>query len=113
MGLVSEQDGNGHAVEVKVKGFYTFTIQLECDGLYDAGIRTSISHRIKPGEWLDLIKEDYTANAGSKTKTKVYTIPKKYYQAGERIYTYAKVAINGADPRFTAGGYFKATFHGQ
>ncbi|MEU5299704.1 hypothetical protein ACH4YO_08180 [Streptomyces noursei] len=113
MALIPEQDGHGHALEIRVKGYYTFSVQLECDGTYDAGIRTTISHRIKPGDWRNFFVEDYTTNAGSKMKTKVYTTPKQYYQAGERIYIYAKVAINGTDPFFTSGSYLKANFHGQ
>ncbi|MGW2478576.1 hypothetical protein ACWCWQ_01900 [Streptomyces sp. NPDC001571] len=110
----AQTNGNkGHCLEVLVKGNYTFTCQIECDGTYDAGIRTTVAIRHAAGKWTELYKDDYTANAGSKMKSKVYTIPKRYYNAGERIFFYAKVTISGANPKFTTGGYLKATFNGQ
>ncbi|MFF0745333.1 hypothetical protein ACFYVL_33535 [Streptomyces sp. NPDC004111] len=108
-----ENGHKGHYLEILVKGNYTFSAQLECDGTFNAGIRSTISIRHAANNWTDVVKEDYTAGPNPKVKTKVYSVPKRYYNAGERIYVYAKVSINGANPKFTTGGYLKATFNGQ
>ncbi|MFF3555318.1 hypothetical protein ACFYXL_18185 [Streptomyces tsukubensis] len=97
---------------VKVTGRYSISAQVECSGLFNAGIRSGINNH-RGTQTIPVVAEVYTANAGSTTKSKVMATSSVALTAGDQIRVWARVNISGADPSHTGNGTFSMKYLGK
>ncbi|MEU3599677.1 hypothetical protein ABZ714_13265 [Streptomyces sp. NPDC006798] len=97
---------------VKVTGRYSVTSQVECSGIFNAGIRSGINC-LRGSQTISVVAEVYTANAGTTTKSKAMTNSNVSLTAGDQIQVWARVNITGADPSHTGNGTFSMKYLGK
>ncbi|MEW1546854.1 hypothetical protein [Streptomyces tsukubensis] len=97
---------------VKVTGRYSISSQVECSGLFNAGIRSGIDN-LRGTQTIPVVTEVYTANAGATTKSKVMSNNSVPLTAGDQIRVWARVNITGSDPSHTGNGTFSMKYLGK
>ncbi|MEU9603717.1 hypothetical protein [Streptomyces sp. NPDC048057] len=96
----------------KVTGRYSISSQVECSGIYNAGIRSGIDNH-RGTQTIPVVGEVYTANAGTTTKSKVMSNSNVSLAAGDQIRVWARVNISGVDPSHTGNGTFSMKYLGK